>query len=97
MRLLWTLVKVALGLVFVVPVAIILLAITLGILGTVLGLAIMTLRIAVFGLICWGLFALAMRLFRGSPRTPEVKSLPPVDPYYEAAKRELDRELGHTR
>ena len=55
---------------------------------------------AVVGLIAWGVFRLGSRLFRGSDsRSPtnEVRSLPTVDHHYEAAMRELDRELGHVR
>lgn len=99
MRLLWTLMKVALALVLVIPVCIIVLATALGLFGALLGLAIMALRLAVIGLIAYGAFRLLAGLFGGkrSSRSEPVMSLPPVDPYYEAAKRELDRELGEVR
>lgn len=100
MRLLWTLLKFVLALLLVIPVCIIVLATALGVFGALLGLAIMAIRIAVVGLIAWGVFRLGARLFGGSKshsRPNEVMSLPTVDPHYEAAMRELDRELGHVR
>lgn len=98
MKVLWTVLKVALVAALVIPVGIIVLATALGLLGALFGLAMLTLRIAVVGLIAWGAFKLLGHLFRGpAPRTQpaEIKALPPVDPHYEAALRELDRELGH--
>jgi hypothetical protein len=97
MRLLWTLVKVVIALALVIPVSIIVLATALGLFGALLGLAILTLRLAVFGLIAWGVFRLGVTLFGASAsrsRPNEVRQLPPVDPHYEEAMRELDRELG---
>ena len=98
MRLIWTMLKVAIGLVLALPVAIIVLATVLGVFGALLGLAILTLRIAVIGLLCWGAFRFVSWFLRGSPSRPtqpEIKPLPRVDPHYEAAMRELDQELGH--
>jgi hypothetical protein len=100
MRLLWTLLKVAIGIVLVVPVCIIVLATVLGLFGALLGLAILALRIAVVGLIAYGAFRLIANLMRGPKARPEPKQLadaPKVDPYYEAAMRELDRDMGHAR
>jgi hypothetical protein len=97
MRVLWTVVKIALALALVIPVSIIVLATALSIFGALLGLAIVVLKFAVAGLIVWGLFRLARALFgrrAPQPRVPEVRHLPAIDPYYEAAKRELDRELA---
>ena len=97
MRLLWTLLKLVIALALVIPVSIIVLATALGLFGALLGLAVLTLRLGVVGLICWGVFRLATSLFRGSAsrsRPNEVTKLPPVDPHYEAAMRELDQELG---
>lgn len=97
MRLLWTLLKVILALALVLPVTIIVLATVLGVFGALLGLAFLALRLAVVGLIAWGAFKLVAGLMRGSKaRSPrdEVKSLPAPDPYYEAAMRELDRDIG---
>jgi hypothetical protein len=97
MRVLWKLVKVAVALALVIPVSIIVLATALGVLGGLLGLAFLALKLAVVCFIAWGLFRLATSLLRGRPRHPgphKVKELPAVDPHYEAAMRELDRELG---
>ena len=97
MRLLWTLLKLVIALALVIPVSIIVLATALGLFGALLGLAVLTLRLAVICLIARGLFRLGTRLFGGSAsrsRPNEVRELPPVDPHYEAAMRELDRELG---
>lgn len=97
MRVLWTLVKIIVGLAVLIPLCIVVLAVSLGIFGALMGLAIMALRLAVFGLLAYGAFKLVGAMFGGRKRTaaPELKPLPPVDPYYEQAKRELDRELGH--
>lgn len=98
MRVLWTLLKVVIALVLVIPVSIIVLATALGIFGALLGLAILTLRLAVVGALCAGAFLLVARLVRGpAPRRSEIKALPAVDPYYESAMRELDRDLGEVR
>lgn len=104
MRLLWTVLKVVIVIALAIPVAIFVLATSLGILGALLGLAMMTLRIALVGLAIWGVWHLMRILFGGgSPRraeTPAVRNLPPLpprDPHYEAAMRELDQELGPTR
>ncbi|MGQ0712827.1 MAG: hypothetical protein ACT4PJ_03735 [Gemmatimonadaceae bacterium] len=97
MRLLWKLVKVALALVLVIPLSIIALATVLGVLGGLLGLAFLTLKLAVVGLLAWGALRLVASLMRGSTRRPkpnEVKQLPASDPYYDAAMRDLARELG---
>lgn len=98
MRVLWTFVKVVVALAIAVPLTIILLATALGILGALLGVAFLALKLAAIGLIAWGAFRLIARIVGGPSRrerhTP-LSSLPPVDPHYEAAMRELDRELGH--
>jgi hypothetical protein len=96
-RVLWTLIKVVIALAIAIPVSILLLATALGILGTLIGVAILALKIAVIGLVAWGAFRLIGRLVGGSGRRERpvaMKGLPPVDPHYEAAMRELDRELG---
>lgn len=93
MKVLWTLLKLALALVLVVPVSLI----VLGVFGTVLGLAIMLLRLALIGLLAFGAFKLFARLMRGpAPRVEprETPRLTQVDPYYQAAMRELDRDLA---
>ena len=102
MRLLWTVVKVVIVLALAVPVSIFVLATSLGILGALVGLAVLTLRIALIGLAIWGLWHV-VRILMGAPRrteAPVVRSLPPApprDPHYEAAMRELDQEIGPTR
>ena len=97
MRVLWTLFKVVVALVVAIPVSIIVLAAALGILGALVGIAILTLKLAVFGLVGWAAFRLIKRL-TAAPTSRKSKSpvadLPPVDRYYQAAMRELDRELG---
>jgi hypothetical protein len=98
MRILWTLFKVAIALAVGIPLAIILLATALGILGTLFGLAVLTLKWGIIALIGYGAFRLISNLMGGPKSKPVVsKQLPPVDPYYEAARRELDRELGDVR
>lgn len=96
MRLFWTLLKVAIALVLVIPICIIALATVAGIFGALLGLAFLTLRLAVVGLIGYGAFRVAVRLFGGRkrPEPVRIRELPPVDPYFEASMRELDRDLG---
>ena len=93
MKVLWTLLKVAAALVLVIPVSLLM----LGVIGTVLGLAILLLRVAVMGLLVYGAFKLIGRLFRGPARvSPKVTQqlATPVDPYYQAAMRELDRDIA---
>ena len=95
MKVLGTLLKVAVGFLLLIPVSLI----VLGVFGTVLGLAVMLVRVAVMGLLAYGAFKLFARLMRGpAPRVErsETPRLPQVDPYYQAAMRELDRDLGVT-
>lgn len=97
MKVLWTLLKVVIALVVAIPVSVIVLATALGILGALVGIAVLALKLAVFGLVGWAAFRLVSRLLRPSARpkrTQTVAELPPADPHYEAAMRELDRELG---
>ena len=98
MRVIWTLFKIVIALALLVPVSIIVLATALGILGALIGVAILSLKIAIFALIGYGMFRLLARLLGAPARSapPRTASLPPVDPHYEAAMRELDRELGET-
>lgn len=101
MRVLWTLLKVALALVLVIPVGIIVLATMLGIFGALLGLAVMAVKVAVVGLVIYGAFKLISRLM-SDPAPPEaapreIASAPRADPYYESAMRELDRDMGPIR
>lgn len=96
MRIIWTLLKITLGLAIAIPLAMFVFAATLGVLGAVLGLAFVALKIAVFALIVVGVFRLGARLFGSKPATvpPTARTLAPVDPHYEAAMRELDVALG---
>ena len=97
MRLLWTLVKLVIALALVIPISIIVLATLLGLFGALLGLAILALKLAAVGFVAWGAFWLITSLLRGSAgrsRPKEIADAPKVDPYYESAMRELDRDLG---
>lgn len=90
MKVLWTLLKVVIALVIFVPVSLI-------VLGTVVGLAALAFRLAVLGLVAYGAFKLVGRLLRGPKPSHAPRQIPQLkteDPYYSAAIRELDRELG---
>ncbi|HEY7236216.1 MAG TPA: hypothetical protein VH539_18800 [Gemmatimonadaceae bacterium] len=96
MRLLWNLFKIVIVLALAIPISIIVLATALGILGALVGFAILALKLAVIALVGWGVFRLITHLL-GGPTKSEPKTVhqvPSVDPHYEAAMRELDRELG---
>jgi hypothetical protein len=100
MRVIWTILKVIIALAIAIPVSIILLATALGILGALVGLSFLALKLALIGLVGWGVFRLISRLVAGPANTkrPGVPhELPRADPHYEAAMRELDRELGEAR
>lgn len=99
MKVLWTLLKVVLALALILPVSIIVLTTAVGILGALFGLAVVMLRFAVAGLIVWGAFRLFMHLVRGpaQPARPQEIAAGPRDPYYDAALRELDRDIGTVR
>jgi hypothetical protein len=98
MRFIWTFLKVVIALALIIPLSIIALATALGILGALIGVAILALKVAVLALIGYGAFRLVAHLFGGSSMcTPKrTESLAPGDPHYEEALRELDRELGGT-
>jgi hypothetical protein len=96
MRLLWTVIKVIIGLAIAIPLGIVALVLALGVLGGLLGLAVLALKIAFMGLVGYGLFRV-VRHFLAPPSTPKVqpvRELPNPDPYYDAAMRELDAEIG---
>ena len=100
MRVLWTLLKVAVALAIVLPISLIALATGFVVLGALLGLAILVLKLAVVGVLAWAGFRLLSRLIRGPGRRTqprEIPAAPPVDRHYEAAMRELDRELQQGR
>ena len=93
MKVFGTLLKIAVTLMLLIPIGFI----VLGIFGTVLGLAFMLLRLAILGLMAIGAFKLFARLTRGRTANVErsqTRRLAPVDPYYQAAMRELDRDLA---
>jgi hypothetical protein len=97
MRILWTLVKIVVALALAIPLSIIVLATALGILGALVGVAILSLKLVVLAVIGWGVFRLIGRLLGGPAKRNQgitIEQLAPVDPHYEAAMRELDRELG---
>jgi|SRR5581483_5613403 len=97
MRILWTLFKIIVGLAIAIPVGILALAITVGVVGTLVGLAIAALKLACIGFVAYGLYRVARRILVGpsKPVAPIVHELAaPRDPYYDAAVRELDAELG---
>ena len=95
MRLLWGLVKVAIVLAIGIPICLFAISLALGIVGTVIGLVMMAVRLAVLGLAAYAVY----RVFRWAfgRRTPPARSSAPTlaapDPYYAAAMRELDAEL----
>ena len=95
MRLFWTILKIIVGLAIAIPVGILALALTFGVLGALFGLAFVVLKLALIGLVGYGMFRVVRHMFWPSPKTPapKVHELPPVDPYYEAAMRELDAEI----
>ena len=97
MKVLWTLAKIVLVLVLAVPLSIIVLGTALGILGALVGIAFFALKLAIIVFVGWAAFKLIARLFGGPAKvegTTAPKQLAPVDHHYEAAMRELDRELG---
>jgi hypothetical protein len=95
MRILWKLLKVIIGLAIAIPLIIVTLVTTVGILGALLGFAIVALKLACLGLAGYGLFRLAKYIFGPAPKAEpaRVRELPAPDPYYEAAMRELNSEL----
>jgi hypothetical protein len=98
MRILWTLLKIIIGLAIAIPLGIVGLVLTLGVLGGLLGLAIVALKLAFVGFIGYGMFRAARYLVAPAPKpnAEPVRELPTPDPYYEAAMRELDAEMGRT-
>jgi hypothetical protein len=94
MRIMWTLFKIIIMLAITIPVALFALALTVGVVGTVVALALTALRIALIALVGYGIYRIARFLFAPSaPEKPVVSELPAADPYYVAAMRELDSEL----
>jgi hypothetical protein len=97
MRVLWTLIKIIVGLAIAIPLGIVALALTVGLVGTLLGIAIVMLKLACVGLVGYGVYRVARLVFAPAKALlPPVRELPPTDRYYEAAMRELDTELGRS-
>ena len=98
MRIFWTLLKVIIGLAIAIPIGLFVLALTVGLVRTLVRLAVMAFVLACVAFVGLSLFRVMRRLFWSSPAQPEapvVHDLPRADPYYEAAMREIDSELGH--
>ena len=94
MRILWTLFKVIIGLAVAIPLAFVAVGVTVGILGLVLGLAILALKVACVGFVGYGLYRLVRHFIAPAPTLRHtLNALPAPDPYYDAAMRELDREM----
>jgi hypothetical protein len=93
MRVVWTLFKIIIGLAIAIPVGLFALALLAGVVGTFVGLAVMALRLAIIGLVGYGLYRIVRLVFAPSPKPSPVRDLPRPDPYYDAAMRELDSEL----
>ena len=95
MRILWTLLKVIIGLAIAIPLGIIALVMAVGILGGLLGLAVLTLKLACVAFVGYGLFRVARYFFAPAPKpkAQPVRELPMPDPYYQAAMRELEAEM----
>ena len=68
MGMLWKLFKIVIALALAVPLSIIVLATALGVLGALMGLAILTLKLAVVGSWCGACSGLGALLLRGSSR-----------------------------
>ena len=95
MRILWTLIKVIIGLAIAIPLGIVALGVTIGVVGVVLSLAILALKLACVGFVGYGLYRLVRHFVAPSPAAMRtVASLPMPDPYYDAAMRELEMEMG---
>jgi hypothetical protein len=96
MRVIWTLLKIIIGLAIAIPLAIVVFATTLGVLGALIGLAFVALKLAILALIGLAVFRIGSRLFgsKTPAADPSVRALPPVDAHYDAAMRELEMELG---
>lgn len=96
MRIIWTLLKIIIGLAIAIPLAMFVFATTLGVLGMILGLTLLALKLAIAAMLVIGAVKIGSRIF-GSKPAPQLTastSLPATDRHYAAAMRELDRELG---
>lgn len=88
MRVLWMLVKIAIGLAIAVPLGLFVMALTFGLVAAAV-------RLAFIGLVAYGVYRVARFFFAPAAPPPRPAALEPasVDPYYAAAMRELDSEL----
>jgi hypothetical protein len=95
MRIMWTLFKIIIALAITIPVALFALALTVGVVGTLVGLAITALRLACIALVIYGVYRMARLFFAPASASakPVASELPPADQYYVAAMRELESEL----
>lgn len=96
MRIIWTLVKVIIGLAIAIPLAIFVFAASLGVLGALIGLAFLALKVAVIAVIGIVAFRALSRILRSNPEStrPALPQPAAVDQHYAAAMRELELELG---
>src|SRR4051812_39631363 len=97
MRIIWTLLKLIIGLALVIPLGLFALAATVGVVGALIGLAIVAFKLACAALLVVGAFKVAKMFFFSSPPVPKAPtySLPAPDPYYEEALREINSSMGH--
>ena len=95
MRILWTLVKIIIGLAVAIPVGVFVVAMTFGLVGIALALVSAAVRLACIGLVGYGLYRVARFCFAPAAKPPKAAApeLASADPYYAAAMRELDSEL----
>ena len=96
MRILWTLFKIIIALVIAIPLGIVALAVGLGILGALLGVALFALKLVCVGFIAYGVFKAARYFFGPAPKpsAERMGELPTPDLYYQAAMREVDMHIG---
>lgn len=96
MRILWTLFKIIVGLVIAIPLGIVALAAGVGILGALLGLALLALKLVCVGFIGYGVFRAARYFFGPAPKpnAERMRELPMPDRYYQEAIREVDAHIG---
>ena len=98
MRVLWTLLKVIVGVAVAIPLGIVALVVTLGVFGALLGLAVLALKLACVAFVGYGLFRVARHFLAPTtaPAARAPRELTTPDPYYAAAMRELNAEMGHS-
>lgn len=96
MRILWTLFKVIFGLALAAAAGVLALALAAGAIGTLLGLTILLVRLACIGFVGYGLYRLARFILAPAarPSARPAREIPSVDPYYDAAMRELETHMG---